>query len=58
MEENSGVMVSVTDNFDLKSVPFNELIDPDTLRTRLRDVPRGSDFYTLKERLTYKNIFE
>jgi len=53
-----GIMVSVTDNFDLKAVPFSELIDQDTLRTRLRDVPKGSDFYTLKERLSYRKSWE
>lgn len=53
-----GIMVSVTDNFDLKAVPFSELIDKDTLKTRLRDVPRGSDFYNLKNRLQVVNIFE
>ncbi|OHD66370.1 MAG: hypothetical protein A2176_07775 [Spirochaetes bacterium RBG_13_51_14] len=58
LENNFGVMVSVTDNFDLKSVPFPELIDKNTLLTRLRDVPRGSDFYNLKNRLQYTNIFE
>lgn len=57
-EDIFGVMVSVTDNFDLKAVPFSELIDPDTLKTRLRDVPKGSDFYTLKERLSYRKSWE
>jgi len=57
-ENMFGVMVSVTDNFDLKAVPFSELIDPDTLKTRLRDVPKGSDFYTLKERLSYRKSWE
>jgi len=52
------VMVSVTGNFDLKAVPFSELIDPETLKTRLRDVPRGSDFYTLKETLSYRKFWE
>ena len=56
-EENFGVMVSVTDNFDIKAVPFSELIDKETMMTKLRDVPRGSDFFTLKEALQYKNIF-
>jgi len=50
--------VSVTDNFDLKAVPFEELIDPVTLKTRLRDVPRGSDFYTLKETLSFRKFWE
>lgn len=53
-----GVMVSVTDNFDLKAVPFNQLIDEKTLKTKLRLVPKGSDFYTLKERLSYRKIWD
>lgn len=53
-----GVMVSVTDNFDLKAVPFSELVDPVNLKTRLRDVPKGSDFYTLKETLSYRKSLE
>ena len=57
-ENMFGVMVSVTDNFDLKAVPFNQLIDPDTLKTRLRDVPRGSDFFSLKERLSYRKLWD
>ncbi len=56
-ENTFGVMVSVTDNFDLKAVPFGELIDPGTLKTRLRDVPRGSDFYTLKEKLSFRRFW-
>ena len=58
LENTFGTMVSVTDNYDLKAVPFSELIDKDTLLTRLRDVPRGSDFFNLKNRLQYTNIFE
>ncbi len=57
-EDTFGIMVSVTDNFDLKAVPFSELIDSDTLKTKLRDVPKGSDFYTLKERLSYRKSWE
>jgi ATP-dependent phosphofructokinase / diphosphate-dependent phosphofructokinase len=49
-------MVSVSDNFQIVGVPFGELIDPDTLLTRLRNVPRGSDFFELKEALSYKPI--
>ncbi|RPI94769.1 MAG: 6-phosphofructokinase, partial [Spirochaetales bacterium] len=55
-QDEFGVMVSVTDNFDLKAVPFGDLIDPVTLKTRLRDVPRGSDFYTLKETLSFRKF--
>ncbi|MBN2346887.1 MAG: 6-phosphofructokinase [Candidatus Aminicenantes bacterium] len=47
-------MVSVSDNFSIVGVPFEQLIDPLTLRTRLRNVPRGSDFFELKEALSYK----
>lgn len=47
-------LVSVSDNFQIIDRPFSELIDPETLLTRLRDVPRGSDFYELKAALTFK----
>lgn len=47
-------MVSVSDNFQVQAVPFDKLIDPDTLLTRLRDVPKGSDFFELKEALSFK----
>jgi len=53
-----GVMISVTDNFDLKSVPFSKLIDSKTLKTKLRNVKIGSDFFSLKERLSYRRIIE
>jgi len=49
-------MVSVSDNFSIIGVRFADLIDPATLLTRLRNVPRGSDFFELKEALTYKMI--
>ena len=59
LQEQFGVMVSVTDNFDIKAVPFSELVDSKTMLTKLRDVPRGSDFFNLKESLSYrKNLFE
>lgn len=48
-----GNMVSVSDNFSVKAVPFDKLIDPITLLTKLRDVPKGSDFFELKEALSY-----
>jgi len=51
-----GHMVSVTDNFDIKAIPFSELIDPKTLLTRVRNVPKGSDFYNLKEALSYRPL--
>jgi len=57
-ESKFGCMVSVTDNFDLKPVPFSELVDADTMLTRLRDVPRGSDLFSLKESLSYGKVTE
>lgn len=49
-----GCMVSVSDNFSIVGVPFEQLIDPQTLLTKLRNVPKGSDFFELKEALSYK----
>jgi 6-phosphofructokinase len=49
-------MVSVSDNFQIVAMPFQELVDPQTLLTRVRNVPRGSDFFDLKEALSYKQI--
>jgi hypothetical protein len=49
-------MVSVSDNFQVVAVPFETLIDPKTLLTRLRDVPRGSDFFELKDALSFKHL--
>jgi 6-phosphofructokinase 1 len=49
-------MVSVSDNFQIIAVPFSKLIDEKTLLTKLRDVPRGSDFFELKEALSFKEI--
>jgi 6-phosphofructokinase len=51
-----GSMVSVSDNFQIVAVPFRELVDSQTLLTRVRNVPRGSDFFELKEALSYKPI--
>ena len=45
-------MGSVSDNFQIVGVPFSELVDSRTLLTRLRNVPRGSDFFELKEALS------
>ncbi|OGF68323.1 MAG: hypothetical protein A2Y62_10265 [Candidatus Fischerbacteria bacterium RBG_13_37_8] len=47
-------MVSVSNDFQVISVPFSELIDNETLRTRLRNVPKGSDFFELKDALSFK----
>jgi 6-phosphofructokinase len=41
------VMVSVVGQLELRYVSFEELIDPDTLLTRVRHIQRGSDFHRL-----------
>lgn len=43
----SGVMISVEKQFDLKYVPFEELIDQSNLTTKVRFIRRESDFYKL-----------
>ena len=51
-----GVMVSVTGQFDLVYVPFEKLVDPQTLVTVVRRVQPGSDFHRLARFLeTYVN---
>ncbi|WP_164101310.1 6-phosphofructokinase [Candidatus Laterigemmans baculatus] len=48
MEERlNGVMVSVTGQLDLHFVPFDELVDPKTLVTKVRFIEPGSDFHRL-----------
>ncbi|HEY6459630.1 MAG TPA: 6-phosphofructokinase, partial [Polyangiaceae bacterium] len=42
-----GHMVSVAGQFELRYVPFAELVDPGTLRTAVRFIERGSDFHKL-----------
>jgi 6-phosphofructokinase len=49
----SGHMVSVRDQLQLVYIPFGELIDPDTLRTRVRYIDKDSDFYRLARALEY-----
>ena len=55
-ERLSGVMVSVRDQLDIVYVPFGELIDPETLRTRVRFIHRDSDFYRLARALEYQQL--
>jgi 6-phosphofructokinase 1 len=42
-----GHMVSVSGQFELRYVPFAELVDAGTLRTAVRFIERGSDFHKL-----------
>jgi len=52
----NGVMVSVSGQLDLNYVPFEELVDPNTLVTVVRYVERGCDFHKLARFLeTYVN---
>lgn len=53
-EEKFGHMVSVEADFTIKAVPFDELIDPVTLLTKIRLVDKKSDLFKLKEILSSK----
>ena len=46
-EKLNGVMVSVSGQLDLHYVPFEELVDPTTLVTKVRFIEPESDFYRL-----------
>jgi 6-phosphofructokinase 1 len=43
----NGVMISVTGQLNLNYVPFETLVDPETLVTVVRFIPTGSDFHRL-----------
>ena len=46
-EKLNGVMVSVEGQFNLKYVPFDTLVDPETLVTKVRFIQPNSDFHRL-----------
>ncbi|MCA9064685.1 MAG: 6-phosphofructokinase [Planctomycetaceae bacterium] len=46
-EKLNGVMVSVSGQLDLHYVPFEKLVDPESLVTVVRFIPPGSDFHKL-----------
>lgn len=46
-EKHNGVMVSVSGQLDLHYVPFETLVDPLTLVTKVRFIKVGSDFHKL-----------
>jgi len=52
----TGVMVSVEDQLSLKYVPFDLLIDPETMKTKVRFIDKDSDFYRLARALEYRGI--
>ncbi|HVX62963.1 MAG TPA: 6-phosphofructokinase [Pirellulales bacterium] len=55
-EKLNGVMVSAFGQLELKYVPFDELVDPSTLVTKVRYVETTSDFHRLARFLeTYVN---
>jgi len=53
-EGRFGHMVSVGENLAISAIPFDSLIDPKTLKARVRFVPTDGDFYRLKEALEYR----
>ncbi len=55
-EGKAGHMVSVVENFSVIGIPFEDLIDPKTLTTKVRTVPKGEDLYKLKNALTYRPV--
>lgn len=54
-EGHAGHMVSVRDQLQLIYVPFDDLIDPVTMRTRVRFIDTKSDFYRLARALEYSH---
>jgi len=55
-EGRDGVLVSVSGQLQLCYVPFEELVDQDTLVTKVRFIERGSDFHRLARFLeTYRD---
>ena len=57
-EALSGVMVSVNGQFDLRYVPFTELVDGDTLIPRIRYISPESDFYKMARFLESRIEYE
>jgi len=53
-----GHMVSVGDNLEIKFVPFDELIDPKSFKTKVRFVPTDGDFFKLAKSLEFRAITE
>ena len=46
-EKLNGVMVSVGGQFNLSFVPFEQLVDPETLVTKVRFIETNSDFHRM-----------
>ena len=56
VEGVSGRMISVREQLELVYVPFDDLVDPETLKTRVRMVDPLSDFYRLARALEYQQV--
>ena len=50
----TGHMITLAGQMDLSYVPFAELVDPETLITKVRFIEKGSDFYELARFLEEK----
>jgi 6-phosphofructokinase 1 len=46
-QQLNGVMVSVGGQLDIRFVPFDDLVDPKTLVTKVRYIEPNSDFHRL-----------
>jgi ATP-dependent phosphofructokinase / diphosphate-dependent phosphofructokinase len=57
-EGRGGNMVSVGDNLEIKAVPFDDLIDANTFKTRVRYVPIDGDFFKLAKSLEFRRHHE
>ncbi len=55
-EKRFSHMVSVGDNLEIRKESFQDLIDPDTFKTRLRFVPMDGDFYKLAKSLEFRAV--
>jgi ATP-dependent phosphofructokinase / diphosphate-dependent phosphofructokinase len=51
LNDLDGVMVSVKGQLDIRYVPFEQLIEPETLLTEVRYIELGSDFHRLAHEL-------
>jgi ATP-dependent phosphofructokinase / diphosphate-dependent phosphofructokinase len=53
-EKLNGYMISIGGQFDVSFVPFADLVDPNTLVTKVRFIQTGSDFHRLAKILESK----
>ena len=54
-EKLNGVMVSVGGQFNISYVPFENLVDPETLVTKVRFIETGSDFHRMARLLELRS---